>query len=195
MPAALVPLLLASLLLVQQPLAALGAFSQGGAAHTARIQATKSHWQHALRHHQQRPKAAAAPSATPQAAAASRSGAAASVPGDAAADAIRVRHTPFNSEASLQIAARQRLFDYAVQQGLAILDAKLREIQIPAVNTVIDIPLIGGMDVSISDVNITTLSVPKDRTKVCGVVLAGCKGPSLFVVRARDHAYVAILAV
>lgn len=32
-----------------------------------------------------------------------------------------VKHTPFNSEASLQIAARQKLFDYAVQQALVIL--------------------------------------------------------------------------
>jgi predicted cobalt transporter CbtA len=141
------------------------------------------------------------------------------------------QHTPFNSEASIQIAVRQKLFDYAVrevrswfcggacciacacwsrafcgaarppaaphcrpgsgpapasggadtqqgwwstpdagawltQQGLAILDSKVRDIKIPPYQSTLNFPVIGGVDVGISDVNISTLEVPRALTKV-----------------------------
>lgn len=75
-------------------------------------------------------------------------------------------HTPFNSEASLQIAARQRLFDYAVSEALDILDIAAKKIKIPEYKTTIDIPVIGGIDVSVSNVNITNLQVPRELAKV-----------------------------
>lgn len=75
-------------------------------------------------------------------------------------------HTPFNSEASLQLAARQRLFDYAVTQALEILDLAVAKIQIPEVKTTIEIPVIGGIDVTVSAINITNLSVPRELAKV-----------------------------
>eukprot|EP00879_Flechtneria_rotunda_P011137 GHRR01011635.1.p1 GENE.GHRR01011635.1~~GHRR01011635.1.p1 ORF type:complete len:185 (+),score=44.71 GHRR01011635.1:206-760(+) len=75
-------------------------------------------------------------------------------------------HTPFNSEASLQVAARQRLFDYAVGQGLDILDLAVKKIQIPEYKTTIEIPVIGGIDVDVANVNITNLGVPRDLAKV-----------------------------
>jgi hypothetical protein len=75
-------------------------------------------------------------------------------------------HTPFNSEASLQIAARQKLFDYAVEEALDILDIIAKQIQIPEYKTTIDIPIIGGIDVEVSSVNITNLQLPRDLAKV-----------------------------
>lgn len=62
-------------------------------------------------------------------------------------------HSPFNAEASLQLAARQSLFDYAVDQGLTILDAAVRRIAIPEYSATLDIPLVGGVDVSVSKVS------------------------------------------
>ncbi|KAF6254202.1 phosphorylated CTD interacting factor 1 WW domain-containing protein [Scenedesmus sp. NREL 46B-D3] len=75
-------------------------------------------------------------------------------------------HTPFNSEASLQIAARQRLFDYAVTEALDLLDVAAKNIKIPEYKTTLDIPVIGGIDVSVSNVNITNLQVPRELAKV-----------------------------
>eukprot|EP00882_Tetradesmus_deserticola_P018671 GHRQ01020052.1.p1 GENE.GHRQ01020052.1~~GHRQ01020052.1.p1 ORF type:complete len:195 (+),score=41.92 GHRQ01020052.1:454-1038(+) len=77
-----------------------------------------------------------------------------------------IAHTPFNSEASLQIAARQRLFDYAVTEALDLLDEAAKNIHIPEYKTTLDIPLIGGIDVSVSNVNITNLQVPRKLAKV-----------------------------
>lgn len=68
-------------------------------------------------------------------------------------------HSPFNSEASMQIAARQKLFDYAVTEALGILDLAVRKIKIPEYKATIEIPVIGGIDVDISNVNITNLEV------------------------------------
>jgi hypothetical protein len=75
-------------------------------------------------------------------------------------------HTPFNSEASLQIAARQRLFDYAVTEALDLLDVAAKNIKIPEYKTTLEIPVIGGIDVSVSNVNITNLQVPRELAKV-----------------------------
>lgn len=75
-------------------------------------------------------------------------------------------HSPFNSEASLQVAARQRLFDYAVGQGLDILDLAVKKINIPEYKTTIEVPVIGGIDVTVSNVNISRLQVPRELAKV-----------------------------
>jgi hypothetical protein len=85
---------------------------------------------------------------------------------DAIDDASLLVHTPFNSEASLQVAARQRLFDYGMEQGLILLDMAVRKIGIPEYKTTLDLPIIGGVDVDISDVNITQLVVPPELTKL-----------------------------
>lgn len=68
-------------------------------------------------------------------------------------------HSPFNSEASMQIAARQRLFDYAVSEALDILGVAVEKVRIPEYKTKLEIPVIGGIDVAISNVNITDLQV------------------------------------
>jgi hypothetical protein len=68
-------------------------------------------------------------------------------------------HSPFNSEASMQIAARQRLFDYAVTEALEILGVAIEKVKIPEYRTTLEIPVIGGIDVVISNVNITDLQV------------------------------------
>jgi hypothetical protein len=68
-------------------------------------------------------------------------------------------HSPFNSEASMQIAARQRLFDYAVSEALDILGVAVEQVRIPEYKTKLEIPVIGGIDVAISNVNITDLQV------------------------------------
>jgi hypothetical protein len=75
-------------------------------------------------------------------------------------------HSPFNSEASLQIAARQRLFDYAVTEALDLLDEAAKKIKIPEYKSTLEIPVIGGIDVSVSNVNITNLQVPRELAKV-----------------------------
>jgi hypothetical protein len=75
-------------------------------------------------------------------------------------------HTPFNSEASLQIAARQRLFDYAVTEALDLLDVAAKKIKIPEYQSTLEIPVIGGIEVSVSNVNITNLQVPRELAKV-----------------------------
>lgn len=85
---------------------------------------------------------------------------------DAFSPQQRNMHTPFNGEASLQIAARQKLFDYAVSQGLDILDLAVRKIKIPEYKTTIEVPVIGGIDVSVSNVNISNLQVPRELAKV-----------------------------
>jgi len=72
-------------------------------------------------------------------------------------------HSPFNSEASMQIAARQRLFDYAVTEALDILAVVVEKVNIPEYKTTIEIPVIGGIDVTISNVNITSLEVRSRR--------------------------------
>lgn len=77
-------------------------------------------------------------------------------------------HSPFNSEASMQIAARQRLFDYAVTEALAILGVAVEKVKIPEYRTTLEIPVIGGIDVTISNVNITDLQV---RRAAAGSVL------------------------
>lgn len=68
-------------------------------------------------------------------------------------------HSPFNSEASMQIAARQRLFDYAVTEALEILGEAIEKVKIPEYRTTLEIPVIGGIDVVISNVNMTDLQV------------------------------------
>lgn len=68
-------------------------------------------------------------------------------------------HSPFNSEASMQIAARQRLFDYAVTEALEILGVAVEKVKIPEYKTTLEIPVIGGIDVTINNVNITDLQV------------------------------------
>lgn len=68
-------------------------------------------------------------------------------------------HSPFNSEASMQIAARQRLFDYAVTEAIEILGVAVEKVKIPEYRTTLEIPVIGGIDVAITNVNITDLQV------------------------------------
>ena len=82
------------------------------------------------------------------------------------AHAARNVHSPFNSEASVQVAARQKLFDFAVQEGLEILNLVIQKVQIPDYNTTLDFPVIGGVDVSITGINISQLVVPPELTKV-----------------------------
>lgn len=81
----------------------------------------------------------------------------------------RVVHSPFNSEASMQIAARQRLFDYAVTEALEILGVAVEQVKIPEYRTTLEVPVIGGIDVSISSVNITDLQVGR-QDMLCGSV-------------------------
>ncbi|KAI8463303.1 MAG: hypothetical protein J3K34DRAFT_527110 [Monoraphidium minutum] len=76
------------------------------------------------------------------------------------------RGTSPNAEASMQIAARQPLFDYAVTQGLAILNATLRNTTIDEVRATVEVPLLGGIDVVVRDVNVTSLSVDPDLARV-----------------------------
>lgn len=90
--------------------------------------------------------------------------AAAAVQPESSRDAVddwprRRVHSPFNSEASMQIAARQRLFDYAVTEALDILAVVVEKVNIPEYKTTLEIPVIGGIDVTISNVNITSLEV------------------------------------
>lgn len=66
----------------------------------------------------------------------------------------------------MQIAARQRLFDYAVSEALDILGVAVEQVRIPEYKTKLEIPVIGGIDVAISNVNITDLQVPRDLAKV-----------------------------
>lgn len=86
-------------------------------------------------------------------------------------------HSPFNSEASLQIAARQRLFDYAVTEALQILDAAVVKIRIPEYKGTLEIPVIGGIDVDISNVNITRLEVRQGVVGWRGVCVWGGGSP------------------
>ncbi|KIY97695.1 BPI/LBP/CETP domain protein [Monoraphidium neglectum] len=49
------------------------------------------------------------------------------------------------------IAARQPLFDYAVQQGLAILNATVKNATIDEISATVEVPLLGGIDVTVRD--------------------------------------------
>lgn len=59
----------------------------------------------------------------------------------------------------MQIAARQRLFDYAVTEAIEILGVAVEKVKIPEYRTTLEIPVIGGIDVAITNVNITDLQV------------------------------------
>lgn len=51
----------------------------------------------------------------------------------------------------MQVAARQPLFDYAVRVGLAVLNETVRNATIPEVRATVEVPLIGGIDVAITE--------------------------------------------
>lgn len=70
------------------------------------------------------------------------------------------------AEASIQVAARQRLFDYAVDRGLAILNATVKNTTIEEVHATVEVPLLGGIDVTIRDVNVTQLYIVPELTRV-----------------------------
>ena len=81
-----------------------------------------------------------------------------------------------NAEASIVVAARQPLFDYAVAVGLAVLNATLQRAgALPDVRTTVEVPLIGGIDVAISG---------GARRCVASVVLGGGLCPLLLAARA-----------
>lgn len=157
-PAALLCLLLVAL----QQGAALAAFSQSGGAPapaTRRIRAPDAS------HAEQQPGGSTPFSAAAAADALTAGSSSAGADKWDASDEPSA-HTPFNSEASIQIAVRQRLFDYAVQTGLAVLDASLKDIVVPEYRSTLNFPVIGGVDVGIAGVNITSLEVPHAQTKV-----------------------------
>eukprot|EP00775_Hariotina_reticulata_P004734 gene4734-4984_t len=54
----------------------------------------------------------------------------------------------------------------AVSEALDILDIIAKKIQIPEYKTTIEIPIIGGINVDVSGVNITNLQVPRELAKV-----------------------------
>lgn len=74
--------------------------------------------------------------------------------------------TPPDSEASLQLAARQRLFDFAVATGLDLLDEAATRIVLPEYHTTLEVPVLGGLDVGVSCINVTHLDVPRSLARV-----------------------------
>jgi hypothetical protein len=84
----------------------------------------------------------------------------------------------------MQIAARQRLFDYAVTEALEILGVAVEKVKIPEYKTTLEIPVIGGIDVTINNVNITDLQVctaaagtactVNDTLGLCSAAVFGC---------------------
>lgn len=74
-------------------------------------------------------------------------------------------------EASLQLAARQNLFDYAVEESLKILKASVAHLTIPDYTTEIDVPVLGGIDVHLTSMKIKQLDM--DESKVAVSIRSG----------------------
>lgn len=47
-----------------------------------------------------------------------------------------------------------------------IADAVIKKLAIPEVKSTIDVPVIGGIDVDVNSINITTLVIPPETTKI-----------------------------
>jgi hypothetical protein len=62
---------------------------------------------------------------------------------------------------SLQLAARQRLLDYAVSRALDALDARARALTLPDYEASLRVPLVGAVDLAARRLNVTRLSVPR----------------------------------
>jgi hypothetical protein len=64
-----------------------------------------------------------------------------------------------DDDASLEMAVRQSLFDYAVDKGLDILTQKVFDIDLPDFTTTAQLPLIGGVNVDASNIKFQNFSV------------------------------------
>lgn len=64
-----------------------------------------------------------------------------------------------DDDASLEMAVRQSLLDYAVDKGLDILTQKVFNIDLPNFTTTAQLPLIGGINVEASNIRFQNFSV------------------------------------
>jgi hypothetical protein len=64
-----------------------------------------------------------------------------------------------DDEASLEMAVRQSLLDYAVEKGLDILTQKVFNIDLPNFTTTAQLPLIGGINVEATNIRFQNFSV------------------------------------
>lgn len=66
----------------------------------------------------------------------------------------------------IELAARQFLFNYATQQGLDMLKAKIQDLEIPDVSKSFNLPLVGDFTLQLSGIRVTQLNVSSDEAKL-----------------------------
>lgn len=81
--------------------------------------------------------------------------------------------------AGVQVVARQRLFDYAVQQGLTLLETRVREVYISQYSKTFSLPLVGVFEIRLSNITVTDFQAPPEKAKLS--ILSG-----LFNFQATD---------
>lgn len=74
------------------------------------------------------------------------------------------------SEAGIQVAARQALFDYATQQGLAILGTKVTGLVLPEVSKTFHVPIAGDFELRIYNIKVQEFAAPAEDARL--VILA-----------------------
>lgn len=69
-------------------------------------------------------------------------------------------------QASIQIAARQALFDYATQQGLAMLVQRVTGLAVPDVTKTFHLPVIGDFELRLYTIRVQEFTVPHEDARL-----------------------------
>lgn len=69
-------------------------------------------------------------------------------------------------QASIQIAARQALFDYATQQGLAMLVQRVTGLAVPDVTKTFHLPVIGDFELHLYTIRVQEFTVPHEDARL-----------------------------
>lgn len=66
----------------------------------------------------------------------------------------------------MQVAVRQSLFDYGITVGSEALSSHIQNITIPRVETTINVPLVGEVDLTITNIKCLEFNEPTQLAKV-----------------------------
>lgn len=66
----------------------------------------------------------------------------------------------------MQVAVRQALLDYGITVGLEALSSHIHNITIPHVETTLDVPIVGPVDLSIKDIKCLEFQEPRELAKI-----------------------------
>lgn len=126
-------------------------YASGNAQGQRRMLLTSDHTQSQALHQRQH---ATSNDEKPSSTSSARSSA---TPGQAKDDAL---------QASIQIAARQALFDYATQQGLAMLVQRVTGLAVPDVTKTFHLPVIGDFELRLYTIRVQEFTVPHEDARL-----------------------------